>query len=73
MRNLGGRGFPREDRVCFRKERRDRSPTENHRLNPARSGEESRERRDLESEGIALPAGPEASCKNWEWASHLYL
>ena len=38
-----------------------------NRLKPA-CARESRKRRDLESEGIALPAGPRSPHKNWGWA-----
>ncbi len=62
MRNPGGKGFSREHPVPFRKGRRNRRAAEKPRLKPACS-RESRQRRDLESEKIALPAGPRASHK----------
>ena len=62
MRNPGGKGLSRVHPAPFRKGRRGRRVAAKPRLKPARS-RESRQKRDLESEGIALPAGPGASPK----------
>ena len=58
----GGKGFSRVHAVSCRKGRRERRAAENPRLKPSRS-RESLQKRDLESEGIALPAGPRTSPK----------
>ena len=67
MRNPGGKELSREHWEGFLKGRRDRRPADKNRLKPA-CARESRQRRDLESEGIALPAEPRSPRKNWGWA-----